>query len=471
MVEQKKINVCVGCDGELKLYVKYCPFCGVSQVKTESIPPIVPVTTEEKIQDPIVQNEVVLPEHNPALVSHFSKTTQKELLGIIVVGTSLEVLKQYDPYAFKKQNGIFVRLKHLAQIPSEYLSADQFRLKYQENVQDINIDEEAFEEGFAAQAVPVQAQPVVETQPIVSTPLDTPQPKSSSFKYIAIAFIVILIVIFLVFNNKEETTVAMPSDAGEAINNCEVANSEISSLLSEKMPVRALSIIKLHQDECKTNGKFVQLLVSAEAQVTSAKEKMALAKEYIQASNLELAHETVVAALDLDRELVGGNELLQQIQMLIEQQNNAVIEETLPEEQEAAQSQAIEQPDATQGNQAAVLAAEQARRQAQAERDRQQAEIAARKQAEQADKERQQGQQAAELARKQAAEFARKQNEERFDNQLNRAERALKSNNYGLAKSLAREVLSSSSNNAQAKRILRQAEQGETRAFDEMVIE
>ena len=236
------------------------------------------------------------------------------------------------------------------------------------------------------------------------------------------------------------------------------------------MPVRALSIIKLHQDECKTNGKFVQLLVSAEAQVTSAKEKMALAKEYIQASNLELAHETVVAALDLDRELVGGSELLQQIQILIEQQNDVVIEEAFQQEPEIEQSQ-VAQTEATQANQAAVFAAEQARKQAQAEHERQQAAALARKQAEQADKERQQGQQAAELARKQAAEFARKQNEERFDNQLNRAERALKSNNYGLAKSLAREVLSSSSNNAQAKRILRQAEQGEARAFDEMVIE
>ncbi|NNG81409.1 hypothetical protein [Acinetobacter sp. ANC 5378] len=467
MAEQKKINVCVGCDGELKLYVKYCPFCGVSQVKMESIPPIVPVTTKEKIQDLIIEDEVVLPEQNPALISHITQKKGKELFGIIVLGSSLEVLKQYDRYAFKKDNGIFVRLKHLAKIPNEYLSTDQFRLKYQENIKDINIDEEATEEAGTAQTRPIQALPVIkpqvaETPPAVPTPLDTPQPKSSSFKYIAIAFIVILIVIFLVFNDKEETTVDMPSDAGEAINNCEVANSEISSLLSEKMPVRALSIIKLHQQECKTNGEFVQLLVSAEAQTTLAKEKIALAKEYVQASNLELAHETAVAALDLDRELVGGNELLQKIQMLIEQQNNAVIEEPLPEEQEAAQPQVIEQSESTQGNQAAVLAAEQAR---------QQAEIAARKQAEQVDKERQQGQQAAELARKQAAEFTRKQNEERFDNQLNRAERALKSNNYGLAKSLAREVLSSSSNNAQAKRILRQAEQGETRAFDEMVIE
>ena len=45
----------------------------------------------------------------------------------------------------------------------------------------------------------------------------------------------------------------------------------------EKMPTRALSIIKLNQAECKINASFVQLVVSAEAQATSAK-KLTLAK-------------------------------------------------------------------------------------------------------------------------------------------------------------------------------------------------
>jgi hypothetical protein len=76
-----------------------------------------------------------------------------------------------------------------------------------------------------------------------------------------------------------------------------------------------------------------------------------------------------------------------------------------------------------------------------------------------------------EAARKLAAEAARRQNEARFDSQLNRAERALNANNYGLAKSLAREVLSASPSNSQAKRILRQAEAGESAAFDDMVIQ
>ena len=338
------------------------------------------------------------------------------------------------------------------------LNADQLKLKYQHDITDINTDvEEVLEE--QSPIIPVTQEAASIAQPRIEvTPFDTPQPKSSSFKYIAIAFIVILIVIFLVFSDKKEE-VNIPADTGAEASNCEVANGEISSLLSEKMPVRALSIIKLYQDECKTNGKFVQLLVSAEAQATSAKEKIAIAKEYIQAGNLSLAHETVTAALDLDTEVTGGNELQQQIQLMIEQENNAQNEETIPTE-EVEVPTVTEQPDSQQVDQAAY-AVEQARRQAQAEHERQQAELLARKQTEQA----------AELARKQAADTARKQNEERFDNQLNRAERALKSNNYVLARSLAREVLSSSSNNAQAKRILRQAEQGEAKAFDEMVIE
>jgi hypothetical protein len=122
---------------------------------------------------------------------------------------------------------------------------------------------------------------------------------------------------------------------------------------------------------------------------------------------------------------------------------------------------------------------EQAQRLAQAERERADAQRQAeqsQRQAEQAQRERQQAlekerQKAEEMARKQAAEAARKQNEERFDGQLSRAERALNANNYGLAKSLAREILSKAPSNAQAKRIIRQAEAGEAAAFDNMVIE
>lgn len=449
MAQQKKFNVCAGCHSELKLEVKYCPFCDRSQLEPKSIVPVIPIIQPEKAQMPVVQEEVQLPEQNPALISHITQKTGKELLGTIVLGTSLDVLKQYDRYAFKKNNGVFVRLKHLIKIPNEYLSADQFRLKYQENIQDVNKDEEAIEEAGVIQDSPVQAPSVVTPQIVVeaapvATPLDTPRPKASNFKYIAIAFIVLLIIIFVVFNDKPNQAMDIPAEVAEEVNQCDVANGEISSLLTEKMPTRALSILKLHQQECKTNGEFVQLLVSAEAQAGAAKEKIALAKEYIQAGNLDLAHETVVAALDLDQELVGGNELLQQIQMQIEQQNDVIDEESL--QAEPVEPLQVVEPEQNTVN----LVAEQARKQIQAEQERQQAEMVARKQEEYA---------------------ARKQNEQKLEAQLNRAEKALQSNNYGLAKSLAKDILSNTSNNSQAKRILRQAEQGESHAFDDMVIE
>src|SRR5690606_15351312 len=162
-----------------------------------------------------------------------------------------------------------------------------------------------------------------------------------------------------------------------------------------------------------------QLVVSAEAQATSAKEKLTLAKEYLQAGNLELAHQTVLAALELDAELVGGIELLPQIESMIEEfnlQQEQEVEE-VPLESEAVQN--ITQQDTS-------YQVEQAQRLAQAERERAEAQ----RQAEQAQRERQQAlekehQKAEEAARKLAAEAARRQNESRFDSQLNRAERAL----------------------------------------------
>lgn len=472
MATQEKYSVCKQCGEGLQLEVKYCPFCGISQIAAQPI--VEPAEVEayaetasaNSAEDHQDNNEAVL-EDNPALVSHITQKTNKELRGVIITGSSLEELKQYDRYAFKKQQGIFLRLRHLASVPDNLLNADQLELKYQYDIADINTDaEEALEE--QPPVIPVAEKAAAVPQPAAEeAPLDMPPPKSSSFKYIAIAFIVILIVIFFVFSDKKQEMADMPADTGAEAGNCEAANNEISSLLSEKMPARALSIIKLHQNECKTNDEFVKLLVSAEAQATSAKEKIGIAKEYVQAGDLSLARETVMAALDLDAEVAGGPELLQSIQLLIEQQNSVQVEEVNSAEEAVEAPAVMEQSNSLQVDQAAY-AAEQARRQAQAERDRQQAEALARQQAEQADRERQQ---AAEAARKQAAEAARRQNDERFDSQLSRAERALKSNNYGLAKSLAREVLSSSSNNAQAKRILRQAEQGEARAFDEMVIE
>ena len=480
MAKQNEEMVCIECKQKLQLKVKYCPFCGnLHDVQLQTLPveskeiPIIPKESLSENQASIGSespNETQIKDkpNSSVVVKHLTKQGNKELLGIIIVGSTLEIMRTYDRYAFKKDEGIFVRLKHLANIPNEYLSLQQYQLKFQSDlsVLDAEPDELLEQPKPEAPVFTPPEQPSLNSQP---TPFDPPQQKTSSFKYIAIAFIVILAVIFFIFSGKDNAEEVASVDEGAQVDPCENANEEINSLLSEKMPTRALSIIKLNQAECKTNASFVQLVVSAEAQATSAKEKLTLAKEYLQAGNLELAHQTVLAALELDAELVGGVELLPQIESMIEEFNLQQEQETdeVPLESEAVQDVIQSIPQQNTNHEV-----EQAQRLAQVERER----ADAQRQAEQAQRERQQAlekehQKAEEAARKLAAEAARRQNEARFDSQLNRAERALNANNYGLAKSLAREVLSASPSNTQAKRILRQAEAGESAAFDDMVIQ
>lgn len=479
MAKQNEEMVCIECKQKLQLKVKYCPFCGNLHYIQLQTPPVeskeIAITPEESLsenQDSIgseSSNEAQTKDNPKAsvLVKHITKQGNKELLGVIIVGSSLEIMRTYDRYAFKKDEGIFVRLKHLVNIPNEYLSLEQYQLKLQSDLS--ALDDEINESLEPTEPVAPIVTPSQPTSTSQHTPLDTPQQKNSSFKYIAIAFIILLVVIFFMFSGKKNTEEVASVDDGAQADPCENANAEINSLLREKMPTRALSIIKLNQSECKTNASFVQLVVSAESRATSAKEKLALAKEYLQAENLELAHQTLLAALELDAELVGGVELLPQIESMIEEFNlqQEQVTDEVPLESEPVQVAVQNIPQENTNHEV-----EQAQRLVQAERERAEAQ----RQSEQAQRERQQAlekerQKAEEMARKQAAEAARKQNEERFDGQLSRAERALNANNYGLAKSLAREVLSKVPSNAQAKRILRQAEAGESKAFDNMVIE
>lgn len=485
MVKQQEYTACIGCKQELQLKVKFCPFCSVAQsVQAQTLPvepeetSTIPQEIVSDLPESTVSETLSEAQNNEAadtsvVVKHITKKG-KELVGIIVVGASLELMRTYDRYAFKKEEGVFVRLKHLARIPNEFLSSEQYKLKSQNDllVQD-NEPDEYFEQTSPVASV---ESPLPSKSMNQQTPLDSPQPKNSIFKYIAISFAVFFIGIVIMFSGNKDTDQAISVDEEPLVDSCENVNAEVSSLLSEKMPMRALSIIKLNQAECKTNASFVQLVVSAEAQATSAKEKLTLAKEYLQAGNLELAHQTLLAALELDSELVGGVELLPQIESMIEEYN-------LQQEQEldgaALESEAAQVAVQSVPQQNINHGVEQEQRLAQAERERAEAQRQAeqsQRQAEQAQRERQQAlekehQKAEEAARKLAAEAARRQNEARFDSQLNRAERALNANNYGLAKSLAREVLSASPSNSQAKRILRQAEAGESAAFDDMVIQ
>ena len=487
MAKQNEEMVCIECKQKLQLKVKYCPFCGnLHDVQLQTLPvesKEIPITPKESLSENQASigsespNETQIKDkpNSSVVVKQLTKKGNKEILGIIIVGSTLEIMRTYDRYAFKKDEGIFVRLKHLVNIPNEYLSVEQYQLKFQSDlsVLDTEPDEPLEPPKPEAPVVTPPPQPSLNSQ---STPLDPPQQKTSSFKYIAIAFIVLLAVIFFMFSGNDNTEEVVSVDEGAQADSCENANADIKSLLSEKMPTRALSIIKLNQAECKTNASFVQLVVSAEAQATSAKEKLALAKEYLQAGNLELAHQTLLAALELDAELVGGIELLPQIESMIEEFNLQQEQET---DEVSLESEDVQDAVQSIPQQNTNHEVEQAQRIAQAERERVEAQRQAeqsQRQAEQAQRERQQTfekerQKAEEMARKQAAEAARKQNEERFDGQLSRAERALNANSYGLAKSLAREILSKAPSNAQAKRIIRQAEAGEAAAFDNMVIE
>lgn len=482
MAKQNDEMVCIECKQKLQLKVKYCPFCGNLHDVQPQTPSVeskeIPTSPKESLSESQVsigseslnETQIKGKPNSSVVVKHLTKQGNKELLGVIIVGSTLEIMRTYDRYAFKKDEGIFIRLKHLANIPNEYLSLEQYQLKFQADLSVLDA------EPYESLEPPKPEVPVVTPPPQPSlnsqstpTPLDPPQQKTSSFKYIAIAFIVLLTVIFFMFSGNDNTEKVIAVDESTQVDPCENANSEIASLLSEKMPTRALSIIKLNQAECKINASFVQLVVSAEAQATSAKEKLALAKEYLQAGNLELAHQTLLAALELDAELVGGVELLPQIESMIKEFNLQQEQET---DEVSLESEAVQDVVQSIPKQNTNHEVEQAQLLAQVERER----ADAQRQAEQAQRERQQAlekerQKTEEMARKQAAEAARKQNEERFDGQLSRAERALNSNNYGLAKSLAREVLSKAPGNAQAKRILRQAEAGEAAAFDNMVIE
>jgi chemotaxis protein histidine kinase CheA len=488
MAKQQEYEVCDQCQKELQLKVKFCPFCGVAQsIQSLSVMPKQALATpKEEVRDTpsaaVGVNPSVQTEDKPTaalVIKHITKQG-KELSGIIVVGSSLELMRTYDHYAFKKGDGVFVRLRHLAKIPNEYLSLEQYQLKFQNGLPDLDPEPDSEPEQAISTLVPNAQSSSGQVQP---TPLDSPKPKTSSFKYIAIAFIVLVMVIFFMFSNQESVEDIAYVEEEMQVDSCEDVNAEINSLLNEKMPTRALSIIKLNQEECKSNASFVQLVVSAEAQTDSAKEKLILAKEYVQAGNLELAHQTLLAALELDSELVGGIELLPQLEAMIEAfnlQEAQQLEEVSFEDNSisnAVESVAAQNPqqDVDQIKRLVQAERERAEVQHQAEQAQHQAEQAQR-QAEQAQKNRQQAlekerKQAEELARKQAVEAERKKNEERLSGQLSRAERALNTNNYGLAKSLARDVLSVFPNHSQAKRILRQAEAGEAAAFDEMIIQ
>ncbi len=163
---------------------------------------------------------------------------------------------------------------------------------------------------------------------------------------------------------------------------------------------------------------------------------------------------------------------------LAQQQAEAQRQKDQQAQQEAEQQQVeAERQLQDQSNQDALAQQKADLAQQKAELERQKAEqVLARQKAEKAKREE------AEKAKREEAEKAKRketakqqigsnQVESQITTALINADKALRMKNYGTAKRLAREILVISPNNAQALRIVRQAEDGESKAFQEMIIE
>lgn len=115
MAKQNEEMVCIECQQKLQLKVKYCPFCGtLHDVQLQTPPveskeiPIIPRESLSENQDSIgsqSQNEAQIEEksNSSVVVKHITKQGNKELVGVIIVGSTLENMRTYDRYAFKKK--------------------------------------------------------------------------------------------------------------------------------------------------------------------------------------------------------------------------------------------------------------------------------------------------------------------------------------------------------------------------------
>ena len=116
MVKQQEYTACIGCKQELQLKVKFCPFCSVAQsVQAQTLPvepeetSTIPQEIVSDLPESTVSETLSEAQNNEAadtsvVVKHITKQG-KELFGIIIVGASLELMRSYDRYAFKKMKG------------------------------------------------------------------------------------------------------------------------------------------------------------------------------------------------------------------------------------------------------------------------------------------------------------------------------------------------------------------------------
>ena len=98
--------------------------------------------TDEQINaDPLAVLERLLVimqqvEASKAKVSHTTKKG-KTLDGVVIQNIDINQAKDFDPYAFKKDGGIFIRLRDLAKVPDNLLTDAQIALKNQQGGQNV----------------------------------------------------------------------------------------------------------------------------------------------------------------------------------------------------------------------------------------------------------------------------------------------------------------------------------------------
>ena len=562
---------CVNCGTGLQLQVKFCPFCGTAQPLDRKSDAVAQVT---EVVTPVAITSV-------ALVSHVTRAG-KQLEGIILAGVDLDAAKTYDAYAFRKRNGIFIRLNQLKLVPDHLLSADQLNLKQQQALvessnstaqaapqpaqktkysqrqnQDKNqkpkpsITQHQYTANSVNYSKPQAAQPnaasTQATSPDVkraaatasvtpstisaakhhktaqqnstaqqSTPaqsqmqhqqplMDPFTPVSAPFTIFKLKYFLMLIfaiILYMVFFKEksapEPSIVETPPAAAAAVEspveNCDLPNGQILSLLQQHKPSRALEVVDMYLKECQQNAQFLSYRKQAQASSEYAIQKFNLAQNYLSSNNINSAETALHQALEIDSELNEAQELLQAIAEYKAQQAKqqapvdeleALIQDVEVKQQSTAdalserraQQQRQAQQNAEQETQAAAQAkqqAEQAKQQAQQKAAEQQAQLA-KQQAEQQAKqkaEQQAKQQAQQQAKREAdAQKAEQAKSQKINQTVVLADRALGQHNYGTAKNLAKQVLAQDPSHPVAKRIIRQAEAGEAKAFEDMVIE
>ena len=482
MVQQKNMSNCSSCGLQLQLKVNYCPFCGESQLSNTALVDIRSVDTPSAIVEakPVaivadaVEAVITTAAINTALVKHITKHTGKELHGIILKNIDLEQVRQYDRYAFKKNNGVFIRLTYLSKVPDDLLDTDQIALKRQNKFKPATDDVNGANITQAQDIKPVFTPPLPIKDPFVSPPppkstapsnqindpyvaVGNPVSPESSKSYVKyVIFLLIAIVVYLVFSveKKNPTAVTSAPVITEAECSPEIVK-QLTTLVKQRRLSSASDFVQNNQAECRTDAKFSELSTQTEIQFSAAQEKLKLAKQYLENAHFDMAETTLKSALKLDTELAGADELLQQIAEMKELTLNA---------QEADNLGALmndiartEQQELDNNSQAQAQAQAQAQRAEEEARQRREQEVA-----EQLKRAAAEAQKAAKL---------KAQKDDSYITNLVNADRALRAKNYGTAKQLAKQVLAQEPSNQRARIILQQAESGEARAFDDMVIE